>query len=78
MLIVFHTVRIVHICVFTTCYTSYCLCDILTDPWKKKKKTNGTENFFFIHLNKITKKRSQMYSMHGGTHARAHTHTVFM
>jgi hypothetical protein len=30
---VFYTVNIVYICVFTTCSTSYCLCDKFMDPW---------------------------------------------
>jgi len=33
MFMVFHTVKIVYICVFRTCSTSYCLCYTLTDPW---------------------------------------------
>jgi hypothetical protein len=73
MLIVFYTVKIVHICVFMTCYTSYCLCDILTVPQKKKEMTNGTGNIF-IYLNKITKKISNVQCAHTHTH----THTVFM
>lgn len=33
MLVVFYTVNIVYFGVFVTCCTSYCLCDILMDPW---------------------------------------------
>jgi hypothetical protein len=33
MLIVFYTVRTVYIFVFMSVYTSYCLCNKLTDPW---------------------------------------------
>jgi len=31
MFLVFYTVEIVYICVFTTCSTSYCPCDMLID-----------------------------------------------
>ena len=34
MATVFYTVKIVYICVFVTCSTSYCLCDTRKDPWK--------------------------------------------
>lgn len=60
MIVVFYTVKIVRICVFMTCYTSYCICDILTEPRKKKEKTNGTGKISFIHLNKITKQISNV------------------
>jgi hypothetical protein len=33
MFIVFYTVKIVYICVFMTCSTSYCLCDTLMNSW---------------------------------------------
>jgi len=33
MFIVSYSVKIVYICVLTTCSTSYCLCDTLMDPW---------------------------------------------
>jgi len=32
MFIAFYTVRIVYICIFWTCSTSYCPCDTLMDP----------------------------------------------
>jgi hypothetical protein len=31
MFIVFYTIKILYICVFITCFTSYCLCDTLMD-----------------------------------------------
>jgi hypothetical protein len=33
MIIVIYTVKIVYICIFMTCSTSYCLVYTLTDPW---------------------------------------------
>jgi len=68
----------VYICVFMTCYTSYCFCDILTDPQKKKEKTNGTGKISFIHLNKTTKQVSNVQRARTHTHSHTHTHTVFM
>ena len=32
MFIVFFTAKILYICIFMTCSTSYCLCDALVDP----------------------------------------------
>ena len=57
---VFYTVKNVCICVFMTCYTFYCVCDILTDPQKKKEKTNGTGKISLIHFNKIRKQISNV------------------
>jgi hypothetical protein len=33
MFLVFHTVKIVYICVFVNCSASCCLCNTLMDPW---------------------------------------------
>jgi hypothetical protein len=33
MFVVFYAVEIVYICIFMTCFTSYCLCGTLLDPW---------------------------------------------
>ena len=33
MYLVFYTVKIVYVCVFMACSSSYCLCDTLMDPW---------------------------------------------
>ena len=33
MFVVFYAVEIVYICILMTCFTSYCLCGTLLDPW---------------------------------------------
>jgi hypothetical protein len=35
LFVVFYTVKIMYICVFMICYTSFCLCDTLMDPWNE-------------------------------------------